>query len=91
MLVPKVGEEETDRCTLGDLLCRGLRNGVAQDNTQREVCLAELSHGEKSKSKERERLQGDGPLVLITILLPLSHRICNDRQIITVSVAMQLQ
>ena len=91
LLVPKVAEEDADRGTLSDFLCRRLGDRVAQDDAKREVGLAKLSHGKVGKSKEGESLQTEGRLVLFTILLVLGDRVCDYRQIVSISVAMHLQ
>ena len=91
LLVPKIAEEDADRGTLSDFLRRRLGDRVAQDDTKREIGLAKLSHGKVGKSKKGESLQTEGRLVLFTILLVLGDRVCDDRQIVTISVAMHLQ
>ena len=91
LLVPKVAEEDADRGTLSDFLRRRLGDRVAQDDTKREVGLAKLSHGKVGKSKEGKSLQTEGRLVLFTILLVLRDWVCDDRQIVAISVAMHLQ
>ena len=87
--VPEVGKEEADGSFLHEFLLERLRDGVTQNDTKREVGLAELASGEDAASKEAQALKNDGLLVGLSVFLILSDWVGDGGQGVAVRVPVE--
>ena len=89
LTVPEVEEEDANGAPLRRLLPHASRDRVAKNDSQWEVRLGKLHHGETGEADKGSRLQQDGPVVGISVLLPGRRGIRYDWQVVSVDVTVQ--
>ena len=84
LTVPQEEEQSADGTTMGNSLHHRLWDGVTEDDTHGEISLRELSHREAGEANESEAFKNERLVVRITVHLPLSDGVSNDREVVSI-------